>query len=61
MFEDDMPKPEVGYRVGENLEAWSVEDLRSLVTELTSEISRVESELERKQGRNAAAASLFKS
>jgi len=61
MFEDDAPPKPAGYRLGDNLDVWSVGDLRGLIQDLQSEIARVETELERKQGRNSAAESLFKS
>ncbi len=61
MFEEEPPKPVAGYRLGENLEAWSVEDLADLVDNLKSEIERVQTEVARKRGDLSAAESLFKS
>ena len=60
MFEDEAPKPVEGYRLGENLDAWSVGDLNDLINDLNNEIRRVEAEIGRKQGDLSAAESLFK-
>ena len=60
MFEEEAPKPKPGYRLGENLDAWSVGDLRELTEDLKKEIERVESEIARKRGDLSAAESLFK-
>ncbi len=61
MLEDDPPPKPAGYRLGDNLDVWSVGDLRGLIDDLRGEIARVEAELQRKEGRNSAAESLFKS
>lgn len=60
MFEEDAPKPASGYRLGDNLDAWSVEDLRELLDRLRGEIDRVQLEVDRKRGDLSAAESLFK-
>lgn len=61
MFEDDAPKPVPGYRLGEDLEKWSVGDLKLLLEDLSAETARVEAEIRRKRGDLSAAESLFKS
>lgn len=61
MFEDEAPKPQTGYRLGEDLAKWSVEDLQRLLDDLAGEAKRVEAEIRRKRGDLTAAESLFKS
>lgn len=60
MFEDDAPKPETGYRLGDNLDKLSVGDLEDLIGDLAQEIERVKAEVSRKRGDLSAAESLFK-
>ena len=59
MFEDDPPKPDLRYRIGENLESYSVVDLDELLKSLEDEIKRVHDEKARKKGDLSAAESLF--
>lgn len=61
MIDEEPQKPLPGYRLGENLDVWSVGDLESLVDDLQSEVARVEAEIRRKKGDYSAAESLFKS
>lgn len=60
MMEEEAPEAVAGYRLGENLEAWSVSDLNALVDKLKREIERVHEEVGRKRGDLNAAESLFK-
>jgi uncharacterized small protein (DUF1192 family) len=60
MFDEEAPEAAAGYRLGENLEAWSVDDLNELFGNLQIEIARVEGEIDRKRGRISSAESLFK-
>ncbi|MEK9828398.1 MAG: DUF1192 domain-containing protein [Alphaproteobacteria bacterium] len=59
MFEEDEPRPDLRYRIGENLESYSVVDLEELMQNLEAEIGRVKLEIDRKKGDLNAAESLF--
>ncbi len=61
MFDEETPKPTPGYRLGDNLEKFSVGDLEELIRDLRTEIERAEADLKRKRGGLSAAESLFKS
>lgn len=60
MFEEEDPKPQLGYRIGDDLEKWSVGDLQELLEDLKKDMERVEAEISRKRGDISAAESLFK-
>ncbi|MGZ0190375.1 MAG: DUF1192 domain-containing protein [Alphaproteobacteria bacterium] len=60
MFDEETPEPAPGYQLGDNLEAWSVDDLDELLGNLKTELARVEGEIDRKRGRISSAESLFK-
>ncbi len=49
MFEEDEPRPDLRYRIGENLESYSVVDLEELMQNLEAEIGRVKLEIDRKK------------
>ena len=59
MFEEDEPRLDLRYRIGENLESYSVVDLEELMQRLEAEIGRVKLEIDRKKGDLNAAESLF--
>jgi uncharacterized small protein (DUF1192 family) len=59
-WDEVRPKPKAEIVVGEKLEALSVEELTQRIAALRAEIARVETELEVKRNRVAAAQSLFK-
>ena len=59
MFEEDEPRADLRYRIGENLESYSVVDLEELMQNLEAEIGRVKLEIDRKKGDLNAAESLF--
>lgn len=61
MFEDDSPKPDARYSLGDDLEKLSVVDLEELMNDLATESDRVKAEIGRKRGDISAAESLFKS
>jgi uncharacterized small protein (DUF1192 family) len=59
MFNDDAPRPKKEYLIGQKLDELSVADLEDVLTELKTEIMRVEAARTRKAGHLSAAESLF--
>ena len=60
MFDEESQKPASGFRLGANLDAWSVSDLDELHVNLLMELARVKGEIDRKKGRRSSAEFLFK-
>ena len=60
MFDEDDFQPKSEDVIGQNLDAWSVDDLGDLIIRLQTEIRRVEEDINRKRGDRSAAESLFK-
>lgn len=61
MQTDDLPRPKNIHLLGENLEAISVDELRSRIQALEQEILRIQGEVDKKQASRSAADSFFKS
>jgi uncharacterized small protein (DUF1192 family) len=59
--QDELPKPKHEHVLGENLEAISVDELKNRVTALEREITRIRSEIDKKQASKDAASAFFKS
>lgn len=57
---DEAPKPKPVMVIGENLDAVSLAELEHRIESLEAEISRVRTEIAKKQAGKAAAAAFFK-
>lgn len=60
MFDDDLPKKKNTHDFPRNLESLSLDELAAYVIDLKAEITRTESEIDRKKASEQAAASFFK-
>ena len=60
MLDEEEPKKQRDYTLGEKLEDFSISDLEELKLHLEHEIARVEAETARKNATKIAAASIFK-
>ena len=59
MFEEEAPRVRRDYVIGQKLDELSVDDLDHVITELKTEILRVEAARSRKAGHMSAAEALF--
>lgn len=59
---DDLePRKKEGFQIGSDLSKLSIDELKGLASELTSEIARIEDEVRAKESSRSAADSVFKS
>ena len=59
LFDDDRPRPKPVHEIGENLAAFSVDELKNRIAALRAEIARIEAELASKGATKNAAEALF--